>query len=76
LADLALSGGADVILFPELSLTGYEPQLAQELAMDPTDRRLDAFQLVSDRHQVTLGLGMPVRGVKGIYISLVFKPIP
>lgn len=72
LTELALDQGIEVILFPELSLTGYEPELAQELAMDPTDMRLDAFQQVSDRHQVTLGLGMPVRGVKGIYISLVF----
>jgi len=30
--DLAVSGGADTIIFPELSLTGYEPELAKELA--------------------------------------------
>ena len=72
LTEMALDQGTKVILFPELSLTGYEPELAQELAMDPSDIRLDVFQQVSDRHQVTLGLGMPVRGVNGIYISLVF----
>lgn len=72
LTEWALDQGTDFILFPELSLTGYEPELAQELAMDPMDKRLDVFQQVSDRHQVTLGLGMPLRGIKGIYISLIF----
>lgn len=72
LAELAFTGGADFILFPELSLTGYEPELAQELAMDPMDARLDVFQQFSDRHRVTLGLGAPIRSIRGIYISLVF----
>ena len=30
----------DVLIFPELSLTGYEPGLAKELAMTPADPRL------------------------------------
>ena len=40
----AASQGADAVVFPELSLTGYEPELAGGLAMAPTDSRLDAFQ--------------------------------
>ena len=31
----ALSHEADTIIFPELSLTGYEPGLSKELAIDP-----------------------------------------
>jgi predicted amidohydrolase len=32
--------GVSVLVFPELSLTGYEPDLAAELAMTPSDSRL------------------------------------
>ena len=28
--DLAASNGADIIIFPELSLSGYEPKLSKE----------------------------------------------
>ena len=33
----AVSSGADILIFPELSLTGYEPTLAHTLAVDPDD---------------------------------------
>lgn len=29
--------GADIVIFPELSLTGYEPALAKTLSLDPGD---------------------------------------
>ncbi|MEB3209892.1 MAG: carbon-nitrogen hydrolase family protein [Leptolyngbyaceae bacterium] len=58
--DRAITHGADVIFFPELSLTGYEPQLARSLATDPADSRLDVFQQRSDRHSVTIGVGLPL----------------
>ena len=32
LIGLAVLNGADMIIFPELSITGYEPELANELA--------------------------------------------
>ena len=34
LLDLAAGIKADTVIFPELSLTGYEPELAQDLATD------------------------------------------
>ena len=34
LATVAADNGADIIIFPELSLTGYEPSLAKQLATD------------------------------------------
>jgi predicted amidohydrolase len=72
---IALAGGADVVFFPELSLTGYEPRLAKELAIDADDRRLDTFQTISDASGVTLGVGAPTRSVPGIRITLlVFQP--
>lgn len=42
---LAASQGANLVLFPELSLTGYEPRLAEVLAVHPSDGRFDEFQL-------------------------------
>jgi len=43
LIDLAVYNGADTIIFPELSLTGYEPELAKKLATTPDDSRFDDF---------------------------------
>jgi len=70
--DLALSHGADTIIFPELSITGYEPELAKELATTPDDRRFDDFQKISDAGQITIGIGVPIQNNTGISISLVF----
>jgi predicted amidohydrolase len=66
---------ADVIIFPELSLTGYEPALASQLAIEPNDHRLNVFQMVSDENDVTIGLGIPTRATDGICISMMlFQP--
>ncbi|GAB3173833.1 carbon-nitrogen hydrolase family protein [Telluribacter humicola] len=75
LIELALSHGADTVIFPELSITGYEPELAGALAMSLDDDRLAPFQQISDSRQVTLGVGVPIRCEGGITIGLViFKP--
>lgn len=71
----AVEKGADLIFFPELSLTGYEPTLAEKLVMTVDDLRLDAFQVVSDAKEVVICVGISERGVKGIHISMViFQP--
>ena len=49
----------DFLVFPELSLTGYEPQLARDLATDPDDPRLEVFQRLSDRNKMIIGVGLP-----------------
>ena len=73
--DLAVSNGAGVIIFPELSLTGYEPGLAKELATTPGDPRFDDFQKISDHKQITIGVGMPVKSNTSILISMIiFQP--
>jgi predicted amidohydrolase len=75
LIDLAVANGADIIIFPELSLTGYEPKLAKALATHQDDRRFDDFQIISDTRQVTIGVGVPIIHHRGICISLVlFQP--
>jgi len=73
--DIAISNKADLIIFPELSLTGYEPELAKELATDQNDLRLDEFQKISDLNKITIGIGLPTKSELGINISMVlFQP--
>jgi predicted amidohydrolase len=71
MADLAVAHGARFIAFPELSLTGYEPRLARELAIDLEDPRLDPFQQASDEHGICIAVGVPTRTEGKPRISLV-----
>lgn len=71
----AVSQGADLIIFPELSLTGYEPKLAKDLAPTQDDEILDEFQQLSDHKQITIGIGLPTKSPEGLCISMViFQP--
>lgn len=66
----AVEEKVDLIVFPELSLTGYEPELAHELAMGANDPRLNTFQQVSDHEGINIALGAPTRAENGILISM------
>jgi predicted amidohydrolase len=72
LISLAVEQGAEMLVFPELSITGYEPELAKGLATTAADSRFGIFQQLSDRHEITLGIGVPVMNGSGIQIGLVF----
>ncbi|ABC28870.1 predicted amidohydrolase [Hahella chejuensis KCTC 2396] len=61
----AVAEGANVVIFPELSLTGYEPDLARELAFTDADSRWAPFQAVAREQGVTLMVGAPVRMEEG-----------
>ena len=75
LINLAASNGADLIAFPELSLTGYEPKLSKELATNQDDNRLDDFQIISDNKNITISVGLPTINELGVMISMiVFQP--
>jgi predicted amidohydrolase len=75
LVGLALTNHADVLIFPEHSLTGYEPTLAKALAMDLTDPRLDDFREMSDSGSLVIGVGAPVRSNGGVTIGMIiFQP--
>jgi predicted amidohydrolase len=66
---------ADFVVFPELSLTGYEPELANLLATDQDDKRLDAIQLFCDNNQIAIGAGLPTRKDDNLFISMIiFRP--
>lgn len=75
LIDLAITHKADTIFFSELSITGYEPELAKELATNQDDKVFDGFQEISNKNKITIGLGMPTKTNSGIKISLIiFQP--
>lgn len=76
LVELAAGEGADLVAFPELSLTGYEPKLAGELATSADDRRLDELQQLADSRGVCIAAGLPTSCDVGTRISLVlFRPL-
>ena len=71
----AVMNGVELLIFPELSLTGYEPTLAKELALEPDDPRLDDIQALSDTHGISVGVGVPTPYKTDLRISLlVFRP--
>ncbi|MEZ4514145.1 MAG: carbon-nitrogen hydrolase family protein [Chloroflexota bacterium] len=67
---LAADSGAEMVIFPELSLTGYEPTLAAGLAMGVDDPRLDGLQALSDERRVTIGAGLPLQTGAGVAIAM------
>jgi predicted amidohydrolase len=73
--ELAVQVDADMVVFPELSVTGYEPTLARTLAMTADDSRLNPFQTVSTEKNITIAIGAPVvlNGGAGIGM-IIFEP--
>ncbi|MEZ4938832.1 MAG: GNAT family N-acetyltransferase [Crocinitomicaceae bacterium] len=66
---------ADFIVFPELSITNYEPDLAKDLATNIEDDIFSPFQEISSTNEITIGIGIPTKATDGIKISmLIFQP--
>ncbi len=57
----AAEHAVSVLVFPELSLTGYEPDLAAELAMTPDDARLAPLLALARQHRIGAIVGAPLR---------------
>jgi len=71
----AIKQDAHCIFFPELSITAYEPHLAKSLAIEKDDPRFDVFQILADTHQITIGLGLPLKNKSNVHISMmILKP--
>lgn len=72
---LAVSFEASALIFPELSLTGYEPGLAKKLATTAGDKRFDIFQDTSDAYGITIGVGAPIANHNDVCIGMIlFQP--
>ena len=71
LIDLAIVEEVEIIIFPELSITGYEPELSKILATTQDDERFDVFQQISNTENITIGVGAPTKTEAGIRISTI-----
>ena len=56
---------ANMIIFPELSLTGYEPVLAADLAIKADDKAFDLVRRLSSQHDITAVAGAPIVNTGG-----------
>ena len=50
----AAQEGVQLLLFPELSLTGYEPNLAQNHAIEVSDENLFQLQKLANQYSMAL----------------------
>ena len=62
--------GVSYVVFPELSLTGYEPELASTLAFTLDDPRLQPLIDAAISYNIYIGIGAPLRAEGGIHIGL------
>lgn len=72
----AAAHGVSLLVGPELSLIGYEPELAQDLALSPDDPRLDLIAAQAQRHQmqVIVGAALASEGPKPQLGAILFMP--
>jgi predicted amidohydrolase len=61
----AAAQGVQLLVFPELSLTGYEPALAAKLAIAPEAPLLRPLREMARELQLTAVVGMPIRLAPG-----------
>jgi predicted amidohydrolase len=72
---IATNKGTNCIFFPELSLTSYEPSLAEALVLKEGDNTLKELQALCNQLSITIAAGMPTAGIRKPRISmLIFQP--
>lgn len=65
----------DVLVFPELSLSGYELALSPALAMEINDPRLIPFSIAASQYQMSVTIGLPLLDGEQIRLcALTFLP--
>ena len=75
LINLAAEYGVNLMLFPELSISGYERELAESLEFIPNDPRLDELRNLSAQKNIIIIAGAPVRLVSQLFIgAFIFHP--
>jgi predicted amidohydrolase len=73
---VAAAQGVSVLVFPELSLTGYEPDLAATHALTASDARLDSLADSARLHRMQIVVGAPlsVGDSKPALGAILFQP--
>ncbi len=69
LADLAAKQGARLVVFPELSLTGYERTFTGKDAIALGDACLAPLYSLARERVVTIVVGAPVVSAQGLHIG-------
>jgi predicted amidohydrolase len=59
-ATIAAERGVQLLVFPELSLTGYEPSLARSSTVQPYDPRLGPLRQLAEEARMTMVVGAPL----------------
>jgi predicted amidohydrolase len=73
---IAADNGAQLIVFPEMSITGYVREEAKELSFRPNDSRLDLLQQFASDYKITIVAGAPLNIGPRLFIgSLIFSPV-
>ena len=67
--DVAGEHRADLIIFPEMSMTGYTRDNADELAFDINDVRLGPLRSATASHRIITVAGAPIRMNGTLYIG-------
>ena len=67
--DIACCHKSAFIVFPELSLTGYEPTLATELSFGLNDHRLDPLREACCQKQITVIAGAPIKHLNNLVLG-------
>ena len=69
LIQLAAINGAQLIVFPELSITGYEREDAERLAFSENDTRLDHLKKLATDNKITIIAGAPIRIQSDLFLG-------
>ena len=73
--EIAAGNGANLIAFPEMSITGYERKGAREMCFTPGDPRLESLAELAVKHRMIIIAGAPLKIDDKLYIgSLIFRP--
>jgi predicted amidohydrolase len=69
LVELAVEKGVDLIAFPEMSITGYERENADQLAFSANDSRLDHLKKLAVENKITIIAGAPIKIDSDLFIG-------
>ncbi|PBJ14450.1 carbon-nitrogen hydrolase family protein [Flavobacterium sp. ACN6] len=69
LIELAAQNGANLIAFPEMSITGYERSDAAELAFTKDDYRLDHLKTLAVKNNIIIVAGAPIQIESQLFIG-------
>lgn len=67
--DLALAHQVDLIVFPEMSLTGYCREEGQNLVIESTNPIITRLKRIADTHDIMIVVGAPIELENNLYIG-------